>query len=87
MKRTLIFSGLVLLAATLSACVTAEQRMAQQRQLDAYDDAQCQQLGFRPGSEAYGNCRLKMREIRAKEGSYNNGQPNISLGVGVVGGF
>ena len=87
MKREWMLGGIAVAAVLLSGCVTPQQRAAQQAQLDAYDDRQCQDLNFRPGSEAYGNCRLKMREIRTREGGNNNGQPNVSLGLGVVGGF
>ena len=31
------------------------------------DNQECIDLGFVPGTEAYGNCRLKLREIRALE--------------------
>lgn len=30
----------------------------------AADDAKCRELGFKPGTEGYGNCRLKLEEIR-----------------------
>ncbi len=32
---------------------------------EAADDAKCQQYGFKPGTEAYGNCRLQLDQIRA----------------------
>lgn len=31
----------------------------------AEDDAKCQRYGFKPGTEAYGNCRLQAEQIRA----------------------
>lgn len=34
---------------------------------EATDDAKCRQLGFKPGTEAYGNCRLQREQIRAIE--------------------
>lgn len=86
MKRFLLIGSLTMMG-LLAGCMTPEQRAAEQARQDAYDDAQCQELRFRPGTEAYGNCRLKMREIRAREGAYNNSQPQVSVGVGVVGGF
>lgn len=60
---------------------------AEQARLDAVDHQNCLELGFKPDTEAYGNCRLKMKEIRAKEES--NRSPNIGfgLGVGVSKGF
>jgi hypothetical protein len=72
--------------AMLASCQTPEQRAAEVTRLNNYDDQQCQQLGFRPGTEPYGNCRLKMREIRAQEGASNPG-PNFSFGLGVAHGF
>jgi hypothetical protein len=36
-----------------------------QRSKDLADHAKCRDLGFRPQTEAYGNCRLKLEEIRA----------------------
>ena len=29
------------------------------------DDAKCREYGFKPGTEAYGNCRLQLEQIRA----------------------
>ena len=31
----------------------------------AADNAKCRELGFKPGTEAYGNCRLQLEQIRA----------------------
>jgi hypothetical protein len=36
-----------------------------QRSKDAADDTKCRDLGFKPQTDAYGNCRLKLEEIRA----------------------
>ena len=36
-----------------------------QKSREATDDAKCRDLGFKPQTEAYGNCRLKLEEIRA----------------------
>jgi hypothetical protein len=32
---------------------------------EAEDDARCRQFGFKPGTEAYGNCRIQRDQIRA----------------------
>ncbi|MDO8839746.1 MAG: hypothetical protein Q7V31_12535 [Parvibaculum sp.] len=63
---------------TLAACADPK---AEQARLDAIDHTNCVDLGFEPGTEAYGNCRLKMKEIRAKE--EGNRSPNIGFGVGI----
>ena len=39
------------------------ERLHEARQ--ARDDAKCRELGFKPGTEAYGNCRLQLEQIRA----------------------
>jgi hypothetical protein len=33
--------------------------------LQQADDAKCRSLGFTPGTEVYGNCRLQIEQIRA----------------------
>ena len=33
----------------------------------AADDAKCRKLGFTPGTEGYGNCRLQLEQIHATE--------------------
>lgn len=54
---------------------------AEQARLDAADHRNCVELGFKPDTEAYGNCRLKMKEIRAREEA--NRSPNVGFGVGI----
>ncbi|WP_421865190.1 hypothetical protein [Parvibaculum sp.] len=76
-KRLII--GLTLaLPLALAACADPA---AEQARLDAIDHRNCVDLGFKPGTETYGNCRLKMKEIRAKEES--NRSPNVGFGVGI----
>lgn len=62
----------------LAAC---SDPAAEQARLDAIDHKNCMELGFEPDTEAYGNCRLKMKEIRAKEEA--NRSPNVGFGLGV----
>jgi len=69
-------SAIALLA--LAACADPAARQAEQ---DMTDHQNCVELGFEPNTEAYGNCRLKMREIRAKESAPSS--PNIGFGVGI----
>ena len=57
LKLWLSCAGLCLL---LGGCVSAQD-------VAAADNQECIELGFEPGTEAYGNCRLKLREIRAME--------------------
>ncbi len=35
--------------------------------IHAADDAKCRNLGFKLGTEAYGNCRLQIEQIRATQ--------------------
>lgn len=37
------------------------------RSAEAIDDEKCHELGFKPETEAYGNCRLQLEQIRATE--------------------
>jgi hypothetical protein len=83
-----IWAGALLAAALgLSAC--AGDPAAEQARLDAIDNQNCIDLGFKPHTEAYGNCRLKLKEIRAQEQADATRSPGINFGVGlgVVHGF
>lgn len=33
------------------------------------DDAKCREFGFKPETDAYGNCRLQLEQIRATQGA------------------
>ena len=48
------------LCLALGGCVSSQE-------IAVADNQECIELGFVPGTEAYGNCRLKLREIRALE--------------------
>jgi len=37
------------------------------RSPDVVDNEKCRELGFRSGTEAYGNCRLQLEQIRTTE--------------------
>ena len=56
--RTCLIGALACLL--LAGCVSSQE-------IALADDRECVQLGFEPGTEGYGNCRLKLREIRALE--------------------
>lgn len=74
--------GLVLgLSLGLAAC--AGDPAAEQARLDAADHQNCLDLGFQPDTEAYGNCRLKLKEIRAQQNSDSQKSPGINFGVGI----
>lgn len=51
-------------AVLLSACVSPAEIEARQA---ALDEAECVKLGFTPGTEGFGNCRLQLRILRAQE--------------------
>ena len=51
-------------AIALSGCTSAAERAAA---VDAQEDMQCRSFGFKPGTESYGNCRLKLTNMRRQE--------------------
>ena len=51
----------------LAACTTPEEKAARLAAIEAADRQECTRLGFTPGSEAFADCLLKLREIRAQE--------------------
>jgi len=74
LRLLVLLGGLLLLAGCASE---AERQAAEQAQLAA-DQQECANLGFEPGTEAFGDCLLKLRELRAMEDS----GLGVSLGVG-----
>ena len=58
---------LLALLLTLSACVNPAEHAARVQQVEAADHAECARLGFAPGSPPYGDCRLRLREMRLQE--------------------
>jgi len=75
--------GVVACAGVLAGCASEAERLAAAEAQAAADRRECLDLGFEEGSDAYANCLLKLKEIRAidMEGS------GIGLGVGVGFGF
>lgn len=68
-------------ALVLAGCgPTRAERIAAQ---NAADHAHCLELGFEEGTVAYGNCRLKLREIRAEEAGRGGGDTHFGVGIGV----
>ena len=86
MNRPVYLLSVLLLG--LTACTTEADRQAEKARLEAADHQHCLNLGFEPKTEAYGNCRLKLREIRAKEEAARSQQSTrIGISVGVSKGF
>lgn len=88
LMATLLSLGL--LTPLLAGCANQSSRDAENAKIAAEDDENCRELGFEPGTEAYGNCRLKLKEIRAQEranGAYNNSNVGFGIGVGISKGF
>lgn len=81
MKRTIWISTLAALGLSLAAC--ASDRAAEQARIDSIDNQNCIDLGFKPNTEAYGNCRLKLKEIRAQQSADNERSSGVHFGVGL----
>ena len=80
MKKIIILASLLL----LSACTTPTQREKMQKNIEQADHVECLKLGFIDKSEKYGDCRLRLKEMRIKERSLNNTviQPSFGFGWG-----
>lgn len=57
----------LLLSLSVSACVNPAEQQARAAQQEAADNAECVRLGFPQGTPDYGDCRLRLREMRLKE--------------------
>lgn len=62
--RTGLAVAVLMIAA---ACVSSQEQAARDAAQRQSDEAECQKIGFTAGSEAFANCMLKLREIRAQE--------------------
>ena len=59
---------LILLALpALAACASPQEQAARAAAQTEADAAECERLGFTPGTEAFASCQLKLKEIRAQE--------------------
>lgn len=73
-----------LLGASLTACASAEDQAREQALQDRSDHQHCLDLGFEPNTEPYGNCRLKLKEIRADQKQpENNTRFGVGVGIGI----
>ena len=66
----------------LAAC--ASDPAAEQARLDTIDHQNCTDLGFKTGTEPYGNCRLKLKEIRATQAAENEKSSGVHFGLGLA---
>ena len=54
------------------------------RSIETVDDEKCRKFGFEPKSEAYGNCRLQLEQIRAIERSAAHTRARTTPPLGAV---
>jgi hypothetical protein len=64
----LLFTSLSALL-LLTACLSPTEQEARMRDQETADHNECLALGFRPQSEAYGDCRLRLKEMRLNANS------------------
>lgn len=69
-----------LMLTLVCGCMSPEQREAVRQQQIAEDIATCKSYGLRPGSEAFGNCRLQLDIARRQRYQYDY-QPRVSVGT------
>lgn len=58
---------LLIMASLLTACSNPAERALMAQQQEAEDNNECLRLGFPQGSPQYGDCRLRLREMRLQE--------------------
>lgn len=63
MKKIFI---IFILTQILFSCLSAEQIAENNRKRIAADDATCKGYGFKPGTDAYGTCRMSLDNQRAQ---------------------
>ncbi len=83
MTRFAPLSLFVLTSFWLAACTSPADRAHEQALLDRADHQDCRDLGFEEETEAYGNCRLKLKEIRVEQKEPNNPRFGVGIGIGI----
>lgn len=53
--------------ATLAACVSPQEQAARTTAERQADETECKKIGFTEGTEAFADCVLRLKEIRAQE--------------------
>ena len=81
MKPILLLTPLML----LMACTSPEQREANRIAQEQADIAECTQLGFKQGSEAFADCRLRLKEMRALNRASIHPHVGVGFGCGRFG--
>jgi len=66
-KKMVRFIGTLACVVALSGCMSQAERDAAQEVQSRADSAECKKLGFKIDTDAFGECLLKLREIRATE--------------------
>lgn len=77
--------ALLILPLLLAACASPAQRAAYQAQVEAADHGDCIRLGYVPNTPTYGDCRLRIREMRIEERAINRAPtyyPDIGMHYG-----
>lgn len=80
LRTPFVLALLAIPAIGLASCTGTQERQAQQR---LENRQHCKELGFKEGTEAFGNCILKMREIRARQQMEDNPHFGFGLGIGI----
>lgn len=76
---------LLLTCTLLTACADPAQQAAWRQQIEQADHQECLRLGYKAGTPAYGDCRLRLREMRIEERAINRSPvyyPNIGMHYG-----
>lgn len=69
------YLALALLAGLVAGCANT-QELAQR------DHKECASLGFTPGTDAFGNCQLQVRSIRAQEAGAAAARTQAAIAAG-----
>ena len=63
--------------AALAACISPEEQHARRQQIEIADHKECLKLGFKAQTDAYAECRLRLKELRVQELAINNGRAGL----------
>ena len=70
-----------LAALMLAGCQSPAAQAQREIEQSLQDRQTCEEFGFEPDTEAFANCLLKMKELRADDDALR--RPVIGVGVGI----
>jgi hypothetical protein len=72
----------LLLSVMLAGCATPQEIELRRQQQEQADIRSCVELGFKPGTDSFADCRLRLVEMRSRERTARQTTYHVGYGTG-----